>query len=646
MYDKLIYLELYFSQPSMIRSLRNSPATLGLIVANVLIFGLSYFYAGTFNHPRWTIALLSLGAQFNPFTLDKEWHRLVTHMFLHNDGLHLAMNMYGLFSVGISLEGLTGGRKFLMIYLLTGIAGVLCSSYFSLFTIGVGASAAIFGLFGFELVVAVHQSRKEGRSVTPLFVNFLVFLIINVLLAKSLHADNAAHFGGLIAGALLGIYAAVRNTFSKINIEYLAAAVLLIIYLLLPRFTVTYFKFFQKILVNDEKEMAQLNQSHSDAEYIEMFNQNILQWDTTSQLLSAHRYLPSELAQDTFKLKRYIRWKQKINQFRINMIERESYIFRDSIDISSDSIDIYTNLEYNLNLKVSNQEDSISKPAPPPKTMTRIWYDSNWVEIPSPPATYYRVGFKDSLGRWQGPVRDYYNNGQVQMKGNYRDSKRNGIFIYYSNHHTYQSAGQYRMDRNIGKWETFHNKGKLKSEVYYTDRYFLKSLWDSTGLQLIKEGNGDYKEYYTNGVLKEEGQYLNGYKEGYWRGRYQNDSPYFEENYFNGRLVKGRSRNTKGEIFIYDESTLYPFPICGNQRFNSYLISEAAKRSPAIKGSVRLSFRVTSGGIVTDFNVEKSLSPELDEIAEELIKKGPKWNPAKLHGQVLTDGYAFVTVVF
>ncbi|MEJ0029628.1 MAG: rhomboid family intramembrane serine protease [Bacteroidota bacterium] len=118
--------------------------------------------------------------------------------------LHLLFNMYGLFVVGQDVEQKVGTKKFLWVYFIGGLAAALCSLYVNVFKIGVGASGAIFAVFGFALITDIAHARREKRSIAPLLINFFLFLIINLVLAESLNADNAAHFGGLAFGLIIG----------------------------------------------------------------------------------------------------------------------------------------------------------------------------------------------------------------------------------------------------------------------------------------------------------------------------------------------------------------------------------------------------------------------------------------------------------
>jgi antitoxin component YwqK of YwqJK toxin-antitoxin module len=330
------------------------------------------------------------------------------------------------------------------------------------------------------------------------------------------------------------------------------------------------------------------------------------------------------------------------------MIDRESYIYLDSMEHVQDSMKSFLAINYPLNINRKPVKTVQPEPEEPdaPRELVKIWFDKDWQEIPGPPAPYFRLGYRDSLNRWQGRVTDYYANGDVQMKGTYKDSKKDGVFLYYSDHKTYTSSGRYKDDRNVGKWETFHRNGKLESEVYYTDRYFLKSLWDSTGYQWIKDGSGKQVEYYSNGVVANEGEYIDGYKEGRWYGRHQNGELYYEENFFHGRLIHGKSRNLKGETFVYDESSQYPLPEGGYSALKKYLLSATQKLNSNVKGSVQLSFRVTTSRTIVDIEVQTSLSKELDEKAKQILLNGPRWLPAKLHGQQPEESYAYITIQF
>jgi membrane associated rhomboid family serine protease/antitoxin component YwqK of YwqJK toxin-antitoxin module len=629
--------------------IKKMPATLGLAVINIAVFLWIYLEVGTTSGPEWHYALLEKGGLYNPLTLDGQWYRIFSSMFLHGSWLHLGLNIYGLFAVGQDIEGRVGTKKFILVYFLGGAAGALSSLYFNMFVLGVGASGAIFALFGFALVVDIRRSIEEGTSVAPVIVNFVVFLGINLLIATPLSGDNFAHLGGALCGAVFGV---ICFGFKK-PATLIIAPLLIVIYFLLPRYQVEYFNFFQGIIsIQDSLQVVLSNTSRPEDQFLEDYRRVNNRWDSTMNMLNAISYTPEELASDTFRLRRFIRYKKAMGNYRITMIERESYIYADSINIADDSVQKYRTLEHVLDIRYKPQQDTTAdEPEGPPLETVRIFYDSNWVEIPYPPsvptarqAAYYRIGQRDTAGRWQGPVADYYRNGRFQMKGSYKDDKQDGIFIFYNEKGGYSSAGIYNKNRRSGKWETFHPNGKLEMEIYYRDRYFLKSLWDSTGVQMVKDGNGREIHRYANGVTAIEGEYIDGYQEGYWYGRHENGAMYFEENYIHGRLINGRSRSKTGKTAVYDESSLLALPEGGFKKLDEYIRSKV--KDPAGKGTVKLSFRVTPSGVLTDWTVEQSVSKKLDQLAKEIVLSGPRWLPAKLHGLEPANGFGFVSVEF
>lgn len=626
------------------------PATVFLIILNVCVFIATYLYAGTFDDPEWTITLLKFGAEFNPFTLGGEWYRIFLHMFLHAHVVHLIANMVALFFVGRDGEPVIGTTKFAVVFFVSGIGAALASLYWSFFTIGVGASGAIFGLFGFSVVLAIIHGRQTGNSVLPIIINFLIFIFINIAVGTAFHADHAAHFGGLATGAILALSSRyIHPRIESIQTEFFLIGCFALIFFALPRYQVKYYQFFKQLLRAENEGKSMIYQKLSDSQYLQALRRNNIQWDSAQVLLSAHNYIPEKLSADTFNLSRYIYFRKLENEYKIRMIRDETYILFDSLEILQDSLRKYLTIQHPIPVDLQNTpNDKVAeKPSEdaPQRAMVRVWYDSNWVEILQP-GPYYRMGYKDSLDRWDGPVRDFYSDGVIQMKGAYKQGKRDGIFLYYSHHNTYTSAGRYADNRSVGKWQTFHNNGRLKMETIYGNGIFHKNAWDSTGLQQISNGAGVVVEHYANGAKRIEGKYEDGNKQGFWTGWHEDGRIHFREEFRDGRLIYGKSRSTEGDEFIYDAGTLIPRPVGGINQLEKYL-REAAKRSAiADAGKVRLSFRVTGLGVLTDFEIENSVSASADKEAIEIVKNGPKWIPAKLYGYQSTDGFAWVDITF
>jgi rhomboid protease GluP len=148
--------------------------------------------------------LLNWGANFRPLTTDGQWWRLLTSTFLHGGLMHILANMYGLLFVGIFLEPLLGAKKYAFVYLLTGILASVASIWWYDATVSVGASGAIFGLYGFFLACLLLKvfPPEFGKA---FLASTLVFVGFNLLMAFTGGIDNAAHIGGLLSGFILGL---------------------------------------------------------------------------------------------------------------------------------------------------------------------------------------------------------------------------------------------------------------------------------------------------------------------------------------------------------------------------------------------------------------------------------------------------------
>ena len=139
-----------------------------------------------------------------------EIYRLVTSMFLHADITHLIFNMYALFIVGPQVERYYGKGKFALIYFVSGILGSLFSCVFSGdYVFGLGASGAIFGLFG-SIAYFTYYYRATLQGL--LRSQILPVIIINLALGFFIPGiDISAHIGGLIGGVLTSMFIGIGD---------------------------------------------------------------------------------------------------------------------------------------------------------------------------------------------------------------------------------------------------------------------------------------------------------------------------------------------------------------------------------------------------------------------------------------------------
>lgn len=170
---------------------------------NILVFLLMIFSGIHIISPNGQ-ELLHWGANRRLETTSGEWWRLLTSMFLHGGIMHLFLNIYGLVIAAIFVEPLLGRKKYFILYILSGLCGSLASIWWYPNTISVGASGAIFGLYGAILgLLLTNAFPKNGKKSILIMIG--IYVGINLLWGLTGGIDNAAHIGGLLSGAIIGI---------------------------------------------------------------------------------------------------------------------------------------------------------------------------------------------------------------------------------------------------------------------------------------------------------------------------------------------------------------------------------------------------------------------------------------------------------
>ena len=179
--------------------------TQAIIAVNVIVF-VAMIAVGGFQNLSGPTAdtLIKWQANWAPMTLGGEPWRLLTACFLHIGFVHILFNMIVLWQVGVLCEKLYGHSKYLVLYLLTGIAGSVLSD---VLTNGVcaGASGAIAGIIGAYVgLLYAHKRDLEPQVFTNSVKSMGGYILYCVIYGIMVHADHAAHFGGLLVGAILG----------------------------------------------------------------------------------------------------------------------------------------------------------------------------------------------------------------------------------------------------------------------------------------------------------------------------------------------------------------------------------------------------------------------------------------------------------
>lgn len=173
--------------------------TKALVAINVAVYVAELVTGGGVNGTGSTIYLH--GVLFGPLVEQGDWWRLLTAAFLHYGPVHLILNMVGLYWFGSLLEERIGAARYLMLYLVSGLAGSAGALLWSggFLTPTVGASGAIFGILGAGFVLERQRDYVFGGSA-------LGVIIINFVLTFSISSiSKGGHIGGLVGGMICAL---------------------------------------------------------------------------------------------------------------------------------------------------------------------------------------------------------------------------------------------------------------------------------------------------------------------------------------------------------------------------------------------------------------------------------------------------------
>jgi rhomboid protease GluP len=192
-----------------LRRLPEAPVTSALLIANLVVYAamaLMSRHVFGFSNPT----LLAAGANVlgAPPGAVTEW-RWLTAAFIHVNLLHIGMNMWVLAQIGILSERAIGRGLFAAAYVATGVFGNFVSTVYNAHhspIASAGASGAIMGLIG---ITTVFAWRLGQRAIARSLIQNVLFVLV---LGIGLNLDNAAHVGGFVSGAAIGL---VRSRFPR-----------------------------------------------------------------------------------------------------------------------------------------------------------------------------------------------------------------------------------------------------------------------------------------------------------------------------------------------------------------------------------------------------------------------------------------------
>lgn len=202
----------------------DTPATYVLIALNVVAYLAEIAGGGGGFSARDSSILFDFGL-FGPFVAEGEWYRLLTCGFLHSSLFHIGFNMFALLILGRLLEPAIGTPRFVALYFASLFAGSFGALLLSPDALTVGASGAVFGLFGAGFVIA------RGRGLDTFASEIGLLLLINLAITFAVpRISIGGHLGGLAAGLLCAalIVAGERGAFGPRRLPLELAAMIAI----------------------------------------------------------------------------------------------------------------------------------------------------------------------------------------------------------------------------------------------------------------------------------------------------------------------------------------------------------------------------------------------------------------------------------
>lgn len=245
---------------------------------------------------------------------------------------------------------------------------------------------------------------------------------------------------------------------------------------------------------------------------------------------------------------------------------------------------------------------------------------------------YYPDGKKKRIGKLSSydpnlileeSVVSYYPNGKKKDLAAYARGKLTGPHYYY------YPTGQL-------KKSIIHVTPEKKTDKNVKPIIKMVSFYDSTGVEMVKDGTGDYHETAEENKLYEEGRYLNGFKDGVWKGKYLTSNHSFEEKYEMGEFISGTALLNDGRLKAYTELEVMPGFKGGIEKFleyvgrNYHFPREAIERG--VSGRILVTFVVETNGMISNIKVIKDIGYGTGLAAIKIIEDSPKWIPGMQHG--------------
>lgn len=264
----------------------------------------------------------------------------------------------------------------------------------------------------------------------------------------------------------------------------------------------------------------------------------------------------------------------------------------------------------------------------------------------------YKVLTYDDVSRDTIMSYLFTKNNTIQSQYVLGDSSDENHVINFENGKM-KEVRQYKADVNSYRQLTFYPNGNYQRMDIIPGNWrkllfnsLILAYWDSTGTQLVTDGNGHCRCYYVTAdsatqKYHEDGQLVEGYREGEWL-TYRNDTLEYREMFSKGVFKYGIRYD--GDVQTpYDKAQMPPEFPGGREKMTAFvdnhLYYPLDARRDGVEGTVVVSCMVNRDGSITDIKVTKGLSKTIDHQAVEIVRKMPAWKPAMLRGKKVSSPF-------
>ena len=309
-----------------------------------------------------------------------------------------------------------------------------------------------------------------------------------------------------------------------------------------------------------------------------------------------------------------------------------------------------------FSVRYNNQSDNYATLNQPRRSTVEYLDKNRNITFKPKDANYFRYFELDENGLPDGVMNTFRMDSSLFIQAEYEGGIPSGKYIQYYSNQTKQAIGQYSNGYQSGKWKYWYSSGQVREERLFKslenqertpNDYWFKVLnfWEANGKQTVIDGNGFYKGFLKRELLgyvytfgyNAEGNIKNGNPDGFWKGTYENGNAYFEEDFRDGKLIRGKSFDHQGNQYNYTRISSDATPMNGIEDFYRKLGKKIkypkSARRKGIEGKVYISFIVAEDGALKNIKVLKGLDPDCDLAALQAMNQMPPWYPGSLRGQ-------------